>query len=380
MEGLVVQNLLKKYGSIIALNNINLNFETGKIVTVFGPAGSGKTTLLKIIAGFERPDQGKIIFGGNDITDTPSHLRNVSFVFQSYALFPHMSVYDNIAFPLRVSKKYSKEEIDKRIKDIASLLRIDDILNKYPAQLSGGQRQRVAIARALVKDSKILLFDEPLTNLDYKIRETMRAELKKILRYSKDKIVIYSTPDPVEAVALGDRVAVLLWGKLLQYDEPTKILSKPEMFDVAKFLFYPPINIFEGTMQCKDAVCIIDLPSLDINLKITDTSKIPKVFERREVIIGIRPQDVKISSEPVITYSRDMISLTATIITSEVLGSETLVYASVNNKGIMRILLPELRPIEKAIKISLMFKSTDIMIFDKITGKLIYTLGEWVGE
>ncbi|MEM4523230.1 MAG: ABC transporter ATP-binding protein, partial [Nitrososphaeria archaeon] len=164
MEGLVVQNLLKKYGSIIALNNINLNFETGKIVTVFGPAGSGKTTLLKIIAGFERPDQGKIIFGGNDITDTPSHLRNVSFVFQSYALFPHMSVYDNIAFPLRTSKKYSREEIDKRIKDIASLLRIDDILNKYPAQLSGGQRQRVAVARALVKDSKILLFDEPLTN------------------------------------------------------------------------------------------------------------------------------------------------------------------------------------------------------------------------
>lgn len=376
MESLKFQNLVKKYGQVIALNNINLEFTPGKIVTVFGPAGSGKTTLLKIAAGFETPDQGKVLLGDTDITNTPPHMRNVAFVFQSYALFPFMTVYDNIAFPLRV-RKYPREEIDKRVKEVSSLLRIDDILSKYPPQLSGGQRQRVAIARALVKDAKILLFDEPLTNLDYKIREAMRAELKRILRYSKDKIVVYSTPDPVEAVALGDLVAVLLFGNLLQFGDPLEVLAKPKSIDVVKYLFYPPANIMEGVMVCKDTTCNVNLPTMGINVKITGAQK---VSGEREVVVGVRPQDVKLLFETPARVAQDVVSFKGTVVTSEILGSETLVYVSVNGKAIMRVLLPELRPIETALEVLLTFKPTDIIVFDKATGKLIYSLGEWAGE
>jgi len=377
MESLKVQNLVKKYGSVMALNNVNLEFVSGKIVTVFGPAGSGKTTLLKIIAGFERPDQGKVVIGDKDITDLPPHMRNVAFVFQSYALFPFMSVYDNIAFPLRAAKKYSAKEIDMRVKEVASLLRIEDTLNKYPHQLSGGQRQRVAIARALVKDAKILLLDEPLTNLDYKIRETMRAELKKILRYSKDKIVVYSTPDPVESVAFGDYIAVLLFGNLIQFGDPLEVLAKPKYIDVAKFLFYPPANLYEGLMVCKDTVCNVNLSTIDLNIKIAGA---PKALGEKEVVVAIKPQDVKMFFEPPSRLIRDMVEFKGTIVTSEILGSETLIYVSVNGKAIMRVLLPELRPIETALEVLLAIKPTDIMVFDKVTGKLIYALDEWMGE
>ncbi|MDK6029534.1 ABC transporter ATP-binding protein [Ignisphaera sp. 4213-co] len=375
MESLRVQNLVKKYGSVTAINNISLEFTPGNIITVFGPAGSGKTTLLKIMAGFEKPDQGRIFLGNEDITDLPPHKRNVAFVFQTYALFPFMTVYDNIAFPLKAAKKYSSAEIDKKVKEVASLLRIDDILSKYPPQLSGGQRQRVAIARALVKDAKILLFDEPLTNLDYKIREAMRAELKRILRYSKDKIVVYSTPDPVEAVALGDYLAVLLFGNLIQFGDPLEALSKPKSIDVVKYLFYPPANMFEGVMVCKDTVCNVRLPTIDSNVRIAN---VKKISGEKEIIVAVRPQEMKLYFDVSSGITQDVIGLKGTVVTSEILGSETLIYVSINNKAIVKVLIPELRPIETAIEVLLTFGSTDVMIFDKATGKLIYSLGEFI--
>jgi ABC-type sugar transport system ATPase subunit len=377
---LQLNHVSKWYKNVKALNDVSIECESGKITALFGPAGSGKTTLLKIIAGLERPDNGKIIFGDKDITPLPPHHREVAFVFQTYGLFPHLTVYDNIAFPLKVTKKYSSSEIDKRVKEVADILKISDVLQKYPAQLSGGQRQRVGIARALVKDAKILLLDEPLTNLDYKIRETMRGELRKILLSSKDKVVVYATPDPIEALSISDYINILIHGNLLQSGETTNVYNNPRNITVAQFFSYPPMNLFNGSLSYENNSWMLNIheikTSIKLNEKVIRNLSADTSTKYRDVTVGIRPGDFMffLSYEEYERSKKEgLVTLSGKVLTSEVLGSETLIHIRIAEKGRISVLIPELRPIELELPVVIAFNPLNIYIFDKKSGELIYS-------
>jgi multiple sugar transport system ATP-binding protein len=216
MADIRVENLVKRFDNFVAVDNVSLTIEDQEFVVLLGPSGCGKTTLLRAIAGLGMADEGRITIGGQDVTYLPPRERNISMVFQSYAIFPHMTVYDNIAFGLKMHK-FDKPEIDKRVRQAAELLHIEDMLNRYPSKMSGGQRQRVAVARAIAMKSEVLLMDEPLSNLDALLRLEMRAELKRLLQEIK-ATTIYVTHDQIEALSMGDHIAVMKSGQIQQYD------------------------------------------------------------------------------------------------------------------------------------------------------------------
>ncbi|HDI02472.1 MAG TPA: sugar ABC transporter ATP-binding protein, partial [Ignisphaera sp.] len=218
MVNVKLENIRKTFGSVVAVDRIDLEIRDGEFMVLLGPSGCGKTTTLRIIAGLEKPDRGRVLFGDRDVTYLPPKDRNVSMVFQSYAVWPHMKVYDNIAFPLKI-RRYPREEIDRRVRWAAELLKISDLLDRYPHQLSGGQRQRVAVARAIVVEPQVLLMDEPLSNLDAPLRALMRAEIKRLQKQLKIT-TIYVTHDQAEALTMADRIAVMNSGRIEQIGTP----------------------------------------------------------------------------------------------------------------------------------------------------------------
>src|SRR5512138_820797 len=241
MATVEAQNLRKSFGTVHAVDGINLTIREGEFVALLGPSGCGKTTLLRMIAGLERPTSGDIIIGGEIVTDLPARARKIAMVFQSYALYPHMTVSRNIAFPLR-AHGLPKREIAAKIEWAARLLGIDPLLDRKPRQLSGGQRQRVALARALVREPAVFLLDEPLSNLDAKLRTSARDELKQFQKRI-GTTTIYVTHDQVEAMGLGDRIAVMQAGTVRQIGTPQEIYDEPADTFVAGFLGSPPTNL-----------------------------------------------------------------------------------------------------------------------------------------
>jgi spermidine/putrescine transport system ATP-binding protein len=233
-EGLVVHRLVKRYSPQVAVGPISFEVAAGEFFSLLGPSGCGKTTTLRCIAGFETPSEGSIVLAGKEITGVPAHRRDVGLVFQSYALFPHLSVFDNVAFGLRL-RKLAKADIDERVGRILDLVGLAALAARYPAQLSGGQQQRVAIARSTVLEPRLLLFDEPLSNLDLKLRVQMRAELRDLQR-RLGKTSIYVTHDQTEALALSDRIAVLSQGRIEQVGRPAEIYDTPATAFVADFI------------------------------------------------------------------------------------------------------------------------------------------------
>ncbi len=244
MDYLEIRELYKRIKKEEILRNINLEVKKGEFFVVLGPSGCGKTTLLKIIAGLLKPDNGKIILDEKDITNLEAGKRDIAMVFQNYALYPHMKVKDNILFPLKI-KKIKMEEGVKRLRWVSEFLKIEDILEKKPGELSGGQQQRVALARALVRNPKIFLMDEPLSNLDAKLRTEMRSELKNLQR-SLNITTIYVTHDQIEAMTLADRICILNKGETMQIGTPEEIYEKPENLFVASFIGTHGINIIES--------------------------------------------------------------------------------------------------------------------------------------
>jgi multiple sugar transport system ATP-binding protein len=245
MAEIRIMNITKTYpGGVKALNDISLTIADGEFMVLLGPSGCGKTTLLRMMAGFEQPDSGAIWIDGRDVTDVPPRRRGLAMVFQSYALFPHLKVFDNIAFGLRIHSK-PKEEVRSRVSQAADLMEISPFLDRYPTQLSGGQRQRVAVARALAMDASVILMDEPLSNLDALLRLNMRAELKRLL-HQVSATTVYVTHDQVEALSMGDRTAVMRNGEILQVDEPMTVYDRPSDPFVAGFIGNPPMNLLDG--------------------------------------------------------------------------------------------------------------------------------------
>ncbi len=288
MTRIKLENVTKVFGNTIAVDNVSLEINEGEFFTIIGPSGCGKTTTLRIIAGFELPEQGKIYFDDQDVTYLKPYHRNTAMVFQNYALWPHMTVYDNIAYGLRL-RKVPEEEIKKRVKWALELVDLEGVEKRYPLQLSGGQQQRVALARALVVEPNVLLLDEPLSNLDAKLRVEMREEIKSLQKRLKITTV-YVTHDQLEALSMSDRIAVMNKGKVLQIDTPTNLYFKPNSLFVASFLGRS--NVLEGrvTGTLDNNMVRVYVDQLDKELIIYTHGRI----ETGKVHVVIRPESFEL--------------------------------------------------------------------------------------
>ncbi|MGH2541349.1 MAG: ABC transporter ATP-binding protein, partial [Ardenticatenaceae bacterium] len=247
MAGIKVESVTKTFGDFVAVDDVSLTIEDQEFVVLLGPSGCGKTTLLRAIAGLGMADSGRISIGGRDVTYLPPRERRISMVFQSYAIFPHMKVYDNIAFGLKMNK-VEQAQIERRVRQAAELLHIERMLDRFPSKMSGGQRQRVAVARAIAMQSEVLLMDEPLSNLDALLRLEMRAELKRLLAEIK-ATTIYVTHDQIEALSMGDRIAVMREGVIQQYAQPITVYDLPSNQFVGGFIGNPPMNFMRGQVR-----------------------------------------------------------------------------------------------------------------------------------
>ncbi len=335
-----ISGVSKSFGTFHALDNVDFTINKGEFFSLLGPSGCGKTTLLRIIAGFEFPDTGAVLFDDKDIIPLPPDKRPSNTVFQSYALFPHLSVYENVAFPLRL-KKLDKQEIDAKVKEYLHLVQLDAHMDKKPNQLSGGQRQRVAIARALINEPSVLLLDEPLSALDAKLRTQLLIDLDAL----HDKIgitFIYVTHDQAEALSVSDRIAVMNQGKVLQVGTPFEIYESPATEFVAKFI--GETNLFAANVQeCKqytpegrdpEYMCKLTIPELNKPILVTDYEE---TDPGQKVCVSIRPEKIRISTEPPNTTRQDINVFEGIVEEPVYSGFQSKFYVKLENGTIIKV-------------------------------------------
>lgn len=359
-----LENITKRFGDLVAVNNISFDVKRGEVFSLLGPSGCGKTTTLRIIAGLEKPDSGKVYIDGEDVTYKSSRERKVCLVFQEYAVFPHMSVYDNIAFGLRF-KKLNKEEVSKRVREIAELLDLDELLSIRASKIGLSEQQRVAIARCLVVEPSILLLDEPLTLLDARIKERMRRELRRLQREFKIT-VIYVTHDQLEAMMLSDRIAVMNKGRIIQIGSPKEIYEKPSNLFVATFVGSPTINLIEGVLRVSNNRLMLSAGNGDILL--SDYIEKPEVFREifnKEVIIGVRPEDIIIDPGGLLQGEIRYI---------EALGDRMVLHINVFKSIMLRVLTDLYTRVSIGDKIRLRINISNLHIFDKVSGERIINM------
>jgi len=323
MVGVIVKNLTKMYGKTLAVDDLSLEVKDGEFICLLGPSGCGKTTSLRCIAGLEDPDRGEIYIGDRLVNQLSPAQRDIAMVFQVFALYPHMTVYDNLAFPLK-KRKLPSGEIKKQVEEIGEVLKAGHLLKRNPATLSGGEKQRVALGRAIVRDPKVLLLDEPLSNLDAKLRELMRGELKELQR-KIGVTTIYVTHDQTEAMGMADRIAVMSDGKLQQYDTPERIYSNPTNMFVADFIGTPSINFIECKIKKEDGRIIAQAPGITLNL----TEKLKDRTPPAEITIGIRPNDIHLHKKPPTEES-----FKAKVTLVELAGPEQLLHLDLDGQSI----------------------------------------------
>ncbi len=311
-----------KGGDVTAVEDVNLEIADREFVVLVGPSGCGKSTTLRMIAGLEEISRGDIFIGDRRVNDLPPKDRDIAMVFQNYALYPHMSVFDNMAFGLKL-RKYPKPEIKKRVLDTAGILGIESLLERKPKALSGGQRQRVAVGRAIVRQPKVFLFDEPLSNLDAKMRVQMRREITK-LHQRLQATMIYVTHDQIEAMTMGDRIVVMNNGKVQQNDTPLKLYHEPDNLFVAGFLGSPPMNFIQGTLkQEREQLVFRELEGGTIEVKFAAANKAgAREFAGKSVVLGIRPENIELAQ-----FSQNAAaSFPAIVDIVEPMGAETNLY------------------------------------------------------
>ncbi len=361
MARVFLNHVVKKYGRETAVEDLTLEVKDGEFVALFGPPGSGKTTILRMIAGLEEVTSGEIWIGDKLVNDLSPAERDVAMVFQSFALYPTKTVFENLAFPLK-KRKVPADEIEKRVKEVAAILNISHLLEKKPGTLSGGERQRVALGRAMVRRPQLFLFDEPLTNLDAKLRLHMRAELKKLQR-EMGQTAIFSTPDDVEAISMADRIAVLSKGRLIQYDTVDNIYERPYNLYVAQNIGSPQINTVEGILVAEGGVLLLDLGFGRINL--SHLGDVLKDFEGKSLILGVRPLDITPS-----TRKTDDTSFKGRIEVIEDTGAE--VYANVRvDSATFTVLIPPSMRLGVGDEVWLSLSPERIHIFEKSSGKAL---------
>ncbi len=329
MARVYFENVTKRYGNVVAVKDMTLEVKDREFLVLVGPSGCGKTTALRMAAGLEEVSEGKIYIGDRLVNDVAPKDRDIAMIFQSYALYPHMTVYDNMAFGLKL-RKFPKNEIDRRVKEAAKILNLESMLDRLPKQLSGGQRQRVAVGRAIVREPAVFLMDEPLSNLDAKLRVQMRASLQELYQKLRATI-IYVTHDQVEAMTLGSRIAVILNGQLQQVDTPLEVYGHPKNKFVAGFIGSPAMNFINGRLDKAGEHYFFDSDDLKIVL--------PKEFESeyqkylgQEVVFGIRPEDI-LSHE--LKDTRYQCQLETKVEFRELMGSETYLYLTIGKTPIV---------------------------------------------
>jgi len=321
MADVIYEHVTKHFGDVVAVNGLDLEIADKEFLVLLGPSGCGKTTTLRLLAGLEEVTQGNVYIAGRLVNDIPPKDRDIAMVFQSYALYPHMSVYDNMAFGLKL-RKTPKSEIDRRVKEAARMLRIEELLGRKPKQLSGGQRQRVAVGRAIVREPKVFLMDEPLSNLDAKLRVAARAEISK-LHQRLETTFIYVTHDQVEAMTMGTRIAVQKDGVLQQLGAPQELYNYPANLFVAGFIGSPAMDFFDVTLVSEDGDLYVDGGTF--RLKVPEgRSQALLPYKGRKVIFGIRPDDVHDPqfTPPNITAGK----IKAQVDVTEMMGNEVFVH------------------------------------------------------
>jgi multiple sugar transport system ATP-binding protein len=345
MAAITIEGVSKRFGAAMALEQLDLTVADGEFVALLGPSGCGKTTLLRIIAGLETRSSGRVLIGDRDVSDLPPAQRGLAMVFQNYAVFPHLTVFENVAFGLRMQKR-DEATINRQVKRAADLLQIGPYLDRYPAKLSGGQRQRVAVARALAVEPAVLLMDEPLSNLDALLRLEMRAELKSVLKEA-GTTTLYVTHDQTEAMGLADRIAVMHKGVIEQIDEPTRIYSKPSSLFVGGFVGSPPMNFLNlvasgGSLSCEG----FSMP----------------LAHDGPVLLGFRSEDVSL-----VEASRGVAFAVKVI---EPMGSHLLLTGVVNGERI-RVVAPPQADIARGMTIGLQLDAARVVVMDTQTGKAL---------
>ena len=354
MSYVELSNIGKSFDRVEVLKNINLSIKKDEFCVLVGPSGCGKSTLLRIIAGLENPSTGTLHIENNDVTDLRPRDRNIAMVFQNYALYPHLTVRKNMEFGLKLDKT-PKEKINFLVNEAAEILKLESYLNRYPKQLSGGQRQRVAMGRAIVRNPSLFLFDEPLSNLDAKLRTKMRTEIKS-LHFRLKSTTIYVTHDQIEAMTMADKIVVMNEGEIIQVGTPLELFDNPKNLFVASFLGSPEINLFQGIVQIEDKSCFL---KLDENSNL----KLPKglnLRENQEVIIGLRPQALKISSQD--TKLKSQINII------ENTGTSTFVFSTIGSTDLCSEVDRNLN-VKVGDIISLSAEPSQMMVFSPETGE-----------
>ncbi|MCK4307963.1 ABC transporter ATP-binding protein [candidate division WOR-3 bacterium] len=359
MAEVVCENLLKVFGKkAIAVDNVSFKVKDGEFLTLLGPSGCGKTTILRLVAGLETPDSGNIFIDGKLVNDISPSKRDIAMVFQSYALYPHMNVFKNIGIPLKI-RKLNKDKITEKVHSAVNLLGISDLLQRMPKELSGGQRQRVALGRAIVREPKVFLLDEPLSNLDALLREKTRGELKEL--FSRiGGTVVYVTHDQVEAMTMSDRVAVINQGKIQQIGTPLEIYNSPKNIFVANFVGSPRMNLISGKVEGEW------FRAGKFSLKLPDT--VVRKFtspqdssNSKKITIGIRPEDIYIDNSDSSCYP-------AIVNLVEPLGAQTLIFVKLEDISIRLISKSGVKVGEK---INIRFDLDKMHFFDTQTSEMM---------
>lgn len=362
MAEIRIENATKRFGDFVAVDKANLTIKDQEFMVLLGPSGCGKTTLLRAVAGLGMVDEGRITIGGRDVTYLPPRARKIAMVFQSYAIFPHMKVRDNIAFGLKMTG-VDPRETDKRVKNAAGLMHIENLLDRYPSNMSGGQRQRVAVARAIAMQSEVLLMDEPLSNLDALLRLEMRAELKQLLA-GIGATTIYVTHDQIEALSMGDRIAVMKDGLIQQVDHPSTVYDLPSNLFVGSFIGNPPMNFMRGQIQQDNG---------SINVKIGDFTLEPAEmmkpllgkYDGQQVILGIRAENMETLNHPV----EDGVKVQVRVV--EPLGSQNLLTVKIG-EDIIKVSTHPTFNVAPNNDVWLRFPADKIRWIDRDSEKVLY--------
>ena len=358
MASVQLQQVTKSYdGKHNVIHGIDLDIQHGEFVVLVGPSGCGKSTLLRMIAGLESISGGNVLIDGQRVNDQAPRHRDIAMVFQDYALYPHKSLYDNMAFGLRL-RKMPEAEINRRVMDAARLLRIEHMLDRKPAALSGGQRQRVAIGRAIVRQPKVFLFDEPLSNLDAQLRGEMRSEIKK-LHQRLGATIIYVTHDQVEAMTLADRIAVLSGGRTMQYASPDQIYNRPAAQFVASFTGSPPMNL----LPCSVADGQADVGGAHVALP---ADLLTRAAAADQHVFGVRPENIALSPREGVAQ----VALPAHVVISEPLGAETLVTFQVGQSELVARCAPDFKALPGSPQ-TIYLDATALHLFNADTGQAL---------
>jgi len=367
MAGVTLDHVSKLFGEVKAVNDITIQIHDKEFLVLVGPSGCGKSTALRLIAGLEEVSMGDIYIGDRRVNDVAPKDRDIAMVFQSYALYPHMSVYDNLAFGLKL-RKTPKAEIERRVKEAGEILGLTNLLKRKPKQLSGGQRQRVALGRAIVREPLVFLMDEPLSNLDAKLRVQTRAELIK-LHQRLQTTVIYVTHDQVEAMTMGHRIAVMRDGILQQLDTPQSLYDHPSNMFVAGFIGSPSMNFFDAKVVSDGAADDLYVEVGTLRLKVPEhRMNAVKSLAGREVVFGIRPEDIHHPSER--REAPDYQKGTVSVGVVEPLGSEQFVYLTINNQEFTSR-MPARVKLTPGAPLEVIFDTAKMHIFDRGTEQAV---------